>query len=175
MSPNRTNPKSLVEEKKEIYPNLNIFHNKSIRLWIKKCPNLGPCCDDQIFELHNRQLLSSHSSVWLTSFGAKSRVFWVSVIPPSHWENYISICFQIEWDMIVMTIFLSILNQSKGKLSPQPQCEMKWKYIFFSVSILHYHETSYDLFPTYKVHHLVQSGIVIEKDVTSHGMSKWIC
>ena len=116
MSPNRTNPKSLVEEKKEIYPNLNIFHNKSIRLWIKKCPNLGPCCDDQIFELHNRQLLSSHSSVWLTSFGAKSRVFWVSVIPPSHWENYISICFQIEWDMIMVTVFLSISNQMKFHL-----------------------------------------------------------
>ena len=28
-----------------------------------------------------------------------------------HWENYISISFQIEWDMIMVTVFLSILNQ----------------------------------------------------------------
>ena len=28
-----------------------------------------------------------------------------------HWENYISISFHIECDMIVMTVFLSILNQ----------------------------------------------------------------
>ena len=26
-------------------------------------------------------------------------------------KNYISISFQIEWDMIVVTVFLSILNQ----------------------------------------------------------------
>ena len=29
----------------------------------------------------------------------------------SHWKNYISISFQIDWDMIVVTVFLSILNQ----------------------------------------------------------------
>ena len=28
-----------------------------------------------------------------------------------HWENYISISFQIEWGMVVVTVFLSILNQ----------------------------------------------------------------
>ena len=28
-----------------------------------------------------------------------------------HWENYVSISFHIEWDMIVVTVFLSILNQ----------------------------------------------------------------
>ena len=28
-----------------------------------------------------------------------------------HWENYISISFHIEWDMIVVTVFHSILNQ----------------------------------------------------------------
>ena len=28
-----------------------------------------------------------------------------------HQENYISIAFYIEWDMIVVTVFLSILNQ----------------------------------------------------------------
>ena len=33
-----------------------------------------------------------------------------------HWENYNSISFQIEWDMIVMTVFLSILNQMEFHL-----------------------------------------------------------
>ena len=28
-----------------------------------------------------------------------------------YWENYVSISFHIEWDMILVTIFLSILNQ----------------------------------------------------------------
>ena len=28
-----------------------------------------------------------------------------------HWENYISNSLQIEWDMIVVTVILSILNQ----------------------------------------------------------------
>ena len=28
-----------------------------------------------------------------------------------HWENYIFISFHIEWDMIVVTVFLSVLNQ----------------------------------------------------------------
>ena len=45
-----------------------------------------------------------------------------------HWENYISISFQIEWDLIVLTVFYSNLNQmeihflgskSKRKLSPR--------------------------------------------------------
>ena len=30
-----------------------------------------------------------------------------------HWENYISISFHIEWDMIVVTVFLSLLNQTE--------------------------------------------------------------
>ena len=59
-----------------------------------------------------------------------------------HWENYISIFFQIEWDMIVVTVFLSILNQmefhlvQKLKLSPGSypnQFEIKSKYCFLSV------------------------------------------
>ena len=29
----------------------------------------------------------------------------------AHWDNYISISFHIEWDMIVVTVFLSILHQ----------------------------------------------------------------
>ena len=35
------------------------------------------------------------------------------LLSPSHlhWENYIFISFHVEWDMIVVTVFLSILNQ----------------------------------------------------------------
>ena len=33
-----------------------------------------------------------------------------------HWENYILISFHIEWDMIVVTVFLSILNQTEFHL-----------------------------------------------------------
>ena len=33
-----------------------------------------------------------------------------------HWENYISICFHIEWDMVVVTVLLSILNQMEFHL-----------------------------------------------------------
>ena len=29
----------------------------------------------------------------------------------THWENYFSISFHIEWDLIVVTVFFSILNQ----------------------------------------------------------------
>ena len=33
-----------------------------------------------------------------------------------HWENYISISFHIEWDMIVVTVFLTIFNQMEFHL-----------------------------------------------------------
>ena len=33
-----------------------------------------------------------------------------------HWENYIYISFQIEWNMIVVPVFLSILNQMEFHL-----------------------------------------------------------
>ena len=33
-----------------------------------------------------------------------------------HWENYISISFYIEWDMIVVTIFILIFNQMEFHL-----------------------------------------------------------
>ena len=33
-----------------------------------------------------------------------------------HWENYISISFHIQWDMIAVTVFLSILNQMEFHL-----------------------------------------------------------
>ena len=33
-----------------------------------------------------------------------------------HWENYISISFHVEWDMILETVFLSILNKMEFHL-----------------------------------------------------------
>ena len=33
-----------------------------------------------------------------------------------HWENYIYISFHIQWDMIVETVFFSILNQMEINL-----------------------------------------------------------
>ena len=35
---------------------------------------------------------------------------------PLHWENYTFISFHIEWDMIMVTVFLSILNQMEFHL-----------------------------------------------------------
>ena len=32
-------------------------------------------------------------------------------VPGRAWENYICISLHIEWDMIVVTVFLSIFNQ----------------------------------------------------------------
>ena len=60
-----------------------------------------------------------------------------------HWENYISFSFHIEWDMIVETVFLSILNQMELHLLQIERkivittiypirFERKWKYSFLS-------------------------------------------
>ena len=46
-----------------------------------------------------------------------------------------SISLQIEWDMIVVTVFLSIFWKLKGELSPRSypiRFERKWKYSFIS-------------------------------------------
>ena len=45
-----------------------------------------------------------------------------------HWENYISISFHIEWDMIVVTVFLSILNQMEFYLvqNRKENCRGRW-------------------------------------------------
>ena len=40
--------------------------------------------------------------------GLRGALYW---LPMMHWENNISISFHIEWDMIVVIVFLSILNQ----------------------------------------------------------------
>jgi len=62
----------------------------------------------------------------------------------THWDNYVFISFQIEWNMIVVTVFhfdfepirIPFGSKSKGKLSPRLyliQCGRKWKYNFLSV------------------------------------------
>ena len=71
-------------------------------------------------------------------------VLWAFFSRCVRWENSYSISFQIKWDMIMVTVFLSILNQmefhlvqkSKGELSPRSfpiQCERKWNSSFLSV------------------------------------------
>ena len=83
----------------------------------------------------------------------------------AHWKNYISISFQIEWDMIVMTIFLSFLNQmvqpfwiiwfnTERKTVPRShpiQFERKWKHNFLSTRVIRHiyclivcHKASYN-------------------------------
>ena len=53
---------------------------------------------------------------------------------------YISICFQIEWDMIVVSVFLSILNQMEYSFLSVPSCRAvvqrvyEWKSINFYIS-----------------------------------------
>ena len=37
-------------------------------------------------------------------------------VDSQHWENFFSISFQIEWDMFVVTVFLSILHQMEFHL-----------------------------------------------------------
>ena len=66
-----------------------------------------------------------------------------------HWENYVSISFHIEWDMIVVTVFqfrfsepngIPFGSKSKGKLSPRLypiQCKRKWKHSFFQCTELY--------------------------------------
>ena len=67
-----------------------------------------------------------------------------SIFALLHWKNFISISFHIEWDMIVVTVFFSILNQMEfhlvqkieEKLSPRSypiQRERNGKYSFLSV------------------------------------------
>ena len=54
------------------------------------------------------------------------------------WENYVSISFHIEWDMIVVTVFLLILKGKtvlkvlKGKLSPRSYSIKFERYTEFS-------------------------------------------
>ena len=40
----------------------------------------------------------------------------VDCVTPLHWEKLYSISFHIKWDMIVVTVFLSILNQMEFHL-----------------------------------------------------------
>ena len=49
------------------------------------------------------------------------KLLYRAVIYALHWENYISISFHIEWDMIVVTVFLSIFSI------------LKWNSIWFKI------------------------------------------
>ena len=50
-----------------------------------------------------------------------------------HWENDISISFHIEWDMIVVTVFLSILNQMEIYLVQSRKGNCHHNHIPFNV------------------------------------------
>ena len=54
---------------------------------------------------------SKHRSIWKLVCHIRSYKYHTSLYHGLHWENYISISFHIEWDMIVVTVFLSILNR----------------------------------------------------------------
>ena len=48
---------------------------------------------------------------------------------PSHWENYISISFHSEWDMIVVTVFLRILNHIHSEKYVSNSFQIEWNII----------------------------------------------
>ena len=48
--------------------------------------------------------------LWLEAWCYAGRFFFCHYFL-LHWANYISISFHIEWDVIVVTVFLSIMNQ----------------------------------------------------------------
>ena len=50
-----------------------------------------------------------------------------------HWENYISNSFQIEWNMIVVTDFLSTLNQMEFHLAQNRKENCHHNHIPFNV------------------------------------------
>ena len=52
------------------------------------------------------------------SFVWKLSLWWRGILTrvPCHWGNYVSISFHIEWDMIIVTVFLSILNRMEFHL-----------------------------------------------------------
>ena len=50
-----------------------------------------------------------------------------------HWETKISISFRIEWDMIVVTVFLSILNQMEFYLAKNRKENCHYDHIPFNV------------------------------------------
>ena len=54
-------------------------------------------------------------------------------LPLIHWENSISISFHIEWDMIVVTVCLSILNQMEFHLVQNRKENCHHNHIPFNV------------------------------------------
>ena len=57
-------------------------------------------------EYYKKKLSMVHGQVTVIRFAQKQ-----PTAAAYTWENYISICIHIEWDMIVVTVFISILNQ----------------------------------------------------------------
>ena len=59
-----------------------------------------------------------------------------NISPPietPHSKNYISISFQIEWDMIMVTVFLSLLNQMEVHLVQNRKENCYYDHIPFNV------------------------------------------
>ena len=50
-----------------------------------------------------------------------------------NWENYISISFHIEWDMIIVTVFFSIVNQMEFHLVQNRKENCQHDHISFNV------------------------------------------
>ena len=55
--------------------------------------------------------------------------YWITL----HCENYISISFHIEWDVIVVTVFLSILNQMEFQLFQNWKKNCYHDHIYFDL------------------------------------------
>ena len=71
-------------------------------------------------------------------FGSKSKEklslrLYTRLLFQIHWENSYYISFQIEWDMIVVTVFLSILNQMEFYLVQNRKKNCHYDYIPFNL------------------------------------------
>ena len=53
-----------------------------------------------------------------------------------HWKNYISNSFQFEWDMMVVTVFFSILNQMEFHLIQNWKENCHHNHIPFNVKVI---------------------------------------
>ena len=77
------------------------------------------------------QICSSCSIEWkLIAWPATAMARCMSTV---HWENCVSISFHIEWDMIVVTVFLPILNQMLFHLVQNLKENCHHDHILFNV------------------------------------------
>ena len=110
-----------------------IFGNFGLLWWVPDGRSMSTIKDEEVFiiSLLEKSLVNIFGAVCAfhnhtTKYGPendaphffpkKRGCLLTYVIHPSHWENYISSSFPIEWDMIVVTVFLSILNQMEFHL-----------------------------------------------------------